>query len=231
MPAKRLVGYECAVGYDEAVEPNVEARSHYSAVFEELDRLSPAELTSRERLRDALFRRLGITFAVYGDSTGQERTWPMDLVPRIMPAAEWAEVERGLAQRIKVLNLFLEDLYVGERAAIRDGIVPGWLVYSSEGFLREAIGLAVPHGARCVVAGIDLVRDGDGTFRVLEDNLRTPSGISYVLQNRAALTRVLPRLSARHRVRPVTPLRVIAARTRCTRSTRAAAARRRASWC
>ena len=128
----------------------------------------------------------------------------MDLVPRILPAAEWAEVERGLAQRIKVLNLFLEDLYVGERAAIRDGIVPSWLVYSSEGFLREAVGFAVPHGARCVVAGIDLVRDADGVFhRVLEDNLRTPSGISYVMQNRAALTRVLPRLSARHRIRPV----------------------------
>ena len=199
----RLPGYECAVGFDEAIEPGLEVRSHYGAVFEELSRLAPAELASRERLRDALFRRLGITFAVYGDATGQERTWPMDLVPRILPAAEWAEVERGLAQRIKVLNLFLEDLYVGERAALRDGIVPEWLVYSSEGFLREAVGLAVPHGARCVVAGIDLVRDADGVFRVLEDNLRTPSGISYVLQNRAALTRVLPRLSARHRIRPV----------------------------
>ena len=203
MPAKRLQGYERAVGFDEAVGADGEPRPHYGAVFEELDRISANELGSRERLRDALFRRLGITFAVYGDATGQERTWPMDLVPRILPAAEWAEVERGLAQRIKVLNLFLEDLYVGERAAVRDGIVPAWLVYSSEGFLREAVGLAVPHGARCVVAGIDLVRDADGTFRVLEDNLRTPSGISYVLQNRAALTRVLPRLSARHRIRPV----------------------------
>ncbi|HTO48239.1 MAG TPA: circularly permuted type 2 ATP-grasp protein, partial [Burkholderiales bacterium] len=133
MPAKRLQGYERAVGFDEAVAPDGDPRSHYSAVFEELDRLTPAELSSRERLRDALFRRLGITFAVYGDATGQERTWPMDLVPRILPAAEWAEVERGLAQRIKVLNLFLEDLYVGERAAVRDGIVPAWLVYSSEG--------------------------------------------------------------------------------------------------
>jgi len=203
MPAKRLQGYERAVGFDEAIGCDGEPRSHYGAVFEELDRLTPGELSSRERLRDALFRRLGITFAVYGDATGQERTWPMDLVPRILPAAEWAEVERGLAQRIKALNLFLEDLYVGERAAVRDGIVPAWLVYSSEGFQREAVGLAVPHGARCVVAGSDLVRDADGSFRVLEDNLRTPSGISYVLQNRAALTRVLPRLSARHRIRPV----------------------------
>jgi uncharacterized circularly permuted ATP-grasp superfamily protein len=203
MPGDRLPGYQRAAGFDEAILGDLGVRPHYGAVFEELERLSPPELAATERLRDAIFRRLGITFAVYGDASGAERTWPMDLVPRILPAGEWREIERGLAQRIRALNLFLEDLYVGERAALRDGIVPAWLVYSSEGFVREAVGLQAPHGARCVVAGIDLVRDFDGTFRVLEDNLRTPSGISYVLQNRAALTRALPRLSARHRIRPV----------------------------
>jgi uncharacterized circularly permuted ATP-grasp superfamily protein len=203
MSGERLPGYQRAAGFDEAITADLGVRAHYGAVFEELQRLSAPELASRERLRDAIFRRLGITFAVYGDASGSERTWPMDLVPRILPASEWSEIERGLAQRIRALNMFLDDLYVGERAALRDGIVPAWLVYSSDGFVREAVGLPAPHGARCVVAGIDLVRDYDGTFRVLEDNLRTPSGISYVLQNRAALTRVLPRLSERHRIRPV----------------------------
>ena len=101
-------------------------------------------------------------------------------------------IEAGLIQRVTALNRFLDDLYVGERAAIHDGIVPHWLVTSSDGFVREAAGIPVPNGARCLVAGIDLVRDGDGAYRVLEDNLRNPSGISYVLENRAAMTRVLP---------------------------------------
>jgi uncharacterized circularly permuted ATP-grasp superfamily protein len=197
------LSYERALGFDEAVDPQSRLRPHYAALFEELARLSPAELASRERLRDTIFRRLGITFAVYGDAGGLERTWPMDLVPRIIPAIEWARVEKGLAQRVRALNMFLDDIYSGESAALHDGIVPRRLVVSSDGFVREAVGIRVPHGARCLVAGIDLVRDGDGTYRVLEDNLRTPSGISYVLENRAALTRVMPTLSARHRIRPV----------------------------
>ena len=197
------LSYERALGFDEAVDSQCRLRPHYAAVFEELARLPPAEIASRERLRDAIFRRLGITFAVYGDAGGLERTWPLDLVPRIIPADEWEHLENGLAQRVRALNMFLDDLYVGESAALRDGIVPRRLVVSSDGYVREAIGIRVPHGARCMVAGIDLVRDGEGTYRVLEDNLRTPSGISYVLENRAALTRVMPTLSARHRVRPV----------------------------
>ena len=197
------LSYERALGFDEAVDAECRLRPHYAAVFRELARLPPNEIASRERLRDSIFRRLGITFAVYGDDGGLERTWPMDLVPRIIPAAEWARVERGLAQRVRALNLFLDDLYVGEAAVLRDGIVPRRLVVSSDGFMREAVGIRVPHGARCLVAGIDLVRDADGTYRVLEDNLRTPSGISYVLENRAALARVMPTLSASHRIRPV----------------------------
>jgi len=186
------LSYERALGFDEAVDAQCQPRPHYAALFEEMARLSAAELASRERLRDAIFQRLGITFAVYGDAGGLERTWPMDLVPRIIPAGEWAIVERGLAQRVKALNLFLDDLYTGEAAALRDGIVPRRLVLSSEGFVRAAVGIRVPHGARCLVAGIDLVRDADGTYRVLEDNLRVPSGISYVLENRAARRRLEP---------------------------------------
>jgi len=203
MLAGERLSYERALGFDEAVDAECRLRPHYAAVFRELSRLSASELASRERLRDSIFRRLGITFAVYGDAGGLERTWPMDLVPRIIPAAEWTVVERGLAQRVRALNLFLDDLYTGEAAVLHDGIVPRRLVVSSDGFMREAVGIRVPHGARCLVAGIDLVRDADGIYRVLEDNLRTPSGISYVLENRAALTRVMPTLSANHRIRPV----------------------------
>jgi uncharacterized circularly permuted ATP-grasp superfamily protein len=121
----------------------------------------------------------------------------------VIPAREWSHVERGLVQRVVALNRFLEDLYAGERAALQDGIVPRWLVQSSAGFVREAQGIPAPRGARCLVAGIDVVRDGEGVYRVLEDNLRTPSGISYVLENRAAMTRVLPVAFAQHSVRPV----------------------------
>ncbi|MFP4148113.1 MAG: circularly permuted type 2 ATP-grasp protein, partial [Nitriliruptoraceae bacterium] len=162
-----------------------------------------AELARRERVRDALFRTAGITFTVYGDEAGEERTFPMDLLPRLIPAQEWAQVEAGVAQRVTALNRFLEDLYVGEQAAVRDRVVPRWLVQTAAGFRREAFGIAVPHAARCLVSGVDLVRDHEGRYVVLEDNLRNPSGVSYVLENRAAMTRVLPRAFAEQRVRPV----------------------------
>ena len=196
-------GYETDGFFDEAHASDGQARHHYGALVEQLGRFSPDELMRRERLRDEAFRTAGITFTVYGETEGVERTFPMDLVPRIIPADEWATVERGLAQRVTVLNRFLDDLYNGERAAVRDGIVPWWLVSSSDGFCREAAGIPVPHAARCLVAGVDIVRDDQGNYCVLEDNLRNPSGISYVLENRQAMTRVLPKIFANHRVRPV----------------------------
>lgn len=196
-------GYDVAGFYDEVVTPTGEIRPHYHAISERLSLLSPGELAQREQLRDAIFRTQGITFTVYGDEAGTERTFPLDLVPRIIPDDEWQMLEAGLIQRVTALNHFLDDLYVGEQAALRDGIVPRWLVQSSDGFLRAAFRVNVPHAARCLVAGIDLVRDEEGVHRVLEDNLRNPSGISYVLENRAAMTKVLPVAFSRHRVRPV----------------------------
>ena len=164
-----------------------------SALVKRLAELTPTELALRARLRDEAFRTAGHhVHCLRRGREGIERTFPMDLLPRLIPAEEWAHIEAGLIQRVTALNLFLDDLYVGERAAINDGIVPKWLVISPSGFSREAFGLPVPKGARCLVAGIDLVRDAEGTYRVLEDNLRSPSGISYVLENRAAMTRVLP---------------------------------------
>jgi uncharacterized circularly permuted ATP-grasp superfamily protein len=189
--------------FDEVFEPSGAVRPHYRSLSERLTDLAPSDLERRERIRDGIFRTQGITFTVYGDGEGVERTFPMDLIPRVIPADEWAHIEAGVIQRVTVLNRFLEDLYNGERAALNDGIVPSWLVRTAAGFRREAFGIHVPFEARCLVSGIDLVRDGEGHYRVLEDNLRNPSGISYVLENRAAMTRVLPVAFARHRVRPV----------------------------
>ena len=189
--------------FDEVFDAEGEVRPHYAGLLERLERFDAEDLARRERRRDASFRSQGITFTVYGEGEGIERTFPMDLLPRVITAAEWAHIESGLAQRVTALNRFLDDLYVGERAAVHDGIVPWWLLASSDGFAREAFGISVPLGARCLVAGIDLVRDGDGTYRVLEDNLRNPSGISYVVENRVAMTRLLPNVFADTPVRPV----------------------------
>jgi uncharacterized circularly permuted ATP-grasp superfamily protein len=188
--------------FDE-VHDNGVVRPHYELLMGRLSAIGGDDLTERFGMLDSIFRTLGITFALSGDEDGLERTWPMDLVPRIIPAGEWEILERGLKQRVEALNLFLDDLYVGEQAILNDGVVPRWLVQSADGYVREAHGIPAPAGARCVVAGIDLVRDGDGTYRVLEDNLRVPSGISYVIENRVAMTRVLPVAFAKHAIRPV----------------------------
>jgi uncharacterized circularly permuted ATP-grasp superfamily protein len=200
-------GYTVDGFFDEVFDADGGARSHYRPLIDRLRELTPDELARRERLRDAAFRMQGITFTVYGEegdeAGGVERTFPMDLLPRIIPAEEWAEVERGLVQRVTALNRFLEDLYDGERAVLHDRIIPRWVITSASGYQRAAHGVAVPHGARCLVAGIDLVRDAEGRYVVLEDNLRNPSGISYVLENRVAMTRVLPVAFSRYRVSPV----------------------------
>ncbi len=198
-----LDGYRTDGYFDEVVAGDGSVRDHYRALIQRLRGFTPGELERRERIRDALFRSAGITFTVYGDDAGVERTFPMDLLPRIIPTAEWAHIESGVVQRVTALNRFLEDLYVGEQAAVHDGVVPRWLVHTAEGFRRQAFGIPVPHAARCLVSGVDLVRDEEGRYVVLEDNLRNPSGISYVLENRAAMTRVLPLAFAEQRVRPV----------------------------
>jgi len=195
--------YETEGFFDEVFEAAGAPRLHYSALLKRLSYFSAEELARRERRRDADFRNQGITFTVYGEEEGIERTFPMDLMPRVITADEWSHIEAGLEQRVTVLNRFLDDLYVGERAAVRDGIIPWWVVTSSDGFSREAFGIPMPLGARCLVAGIDLVRDGAGVYRVLEDNLRSPSGISYVVENRVAMTRLLPQMFADTPVRPV----------------------------
>ncbi len=198
-----FAGYDREGFFDEVYDARGRVRPHYRVLVERLAQLDPADLARRERLRDASFRQQGITFTVYSEGADLERTFPMDLVPRVIPAAEWAHLEAGLEQRVTALNRFLDDLYAGERAVLHDGVVPRWLIGSSSGFVREAFGIPAPHAARCLVSGIDLVRDAEGIYRVLEDNVRNPSGISYVLENRAAMTQVLPMGFARYAVRSV----------------------------
>ena len=196
-------GYETEGFFDEMFSADGEVRPPYRSLVARLRAISSKSSAAASGCATRSSGASASPSTVYGEAAGVERVWPMDLVPRIIPAEEWAPVERGLIQRVTALNRFLDDLYVGEAAAIADGIVPRALVMSADGFEREAFGIAVPHAARCMVSGVDLVRDGEGVYRVLEDNLRTPSGISYVLENRATLTRVLPLAFAQHRVRPV----------------------------
>lgn len=163
-----------------------------------LEALGPEGLVARARLRDAHLSAQGITFTL----SGRERPLPMDLVPRIVDPAEWQVIEAGVTQRIRALEMFLDDVY-GAGEILRDGVIPRRLVTSSAHFHREAHGVRPPNGVRIHVAGVDLVRDEQGTFRVLEDNLRCPSGVSYVLENRRTLAHVLPEIFTGHRLRGV----------------------------
>ena len=198
-----LDSYDAGDFFDEVVAPAGEIRPHYRAVIERLDQMSRQEIQRRQRIKDSIFRAQGITFTVYGDEEGTERTFPMDLVPRVIPHDEWEELEPGLVQRVTALNHFLDDLYAGQQSIVGDGVVPRGLVESADGYMKEAMGIPVPHRARCLVAGIDIVRGADGRYYVLEDNLRNPSGVSYVLENRSAMTRVMPVAFQRSGVRPV----------------------------
>jgi uncharacterized circularly permuted ATP-grasp superfamily protein len=195
-------GYDPGPHFDEVFDGCMSVRPHYAEVVGRLAKLGAGGLQEKDGLRDKAFRTRGITFTLSDDDAGIERTFPMDLFPRVIPAAEWELIEGGLTQRVKALNLFLDDIYSGERAILRDGVVPEWLVLSSSGFVRQAVGIPAPQGSRCTVAGIDIVRGGDGAYHVLEDNLQVPSGISYVVENRIAMTRLLPGLFGQH-VRPV----------------------------
>src|SRR5260370_28063741 len=149
-----------------------------------------------------MVRNEGVTFAVYTDAQGNEKVFPFDIIPRVISARAWKRLEAGLKQRLTALNLFLDDVY-GAKLILKQRAIPPEIVLSSPQYLREVEGLPVAHGIHCQIAGIDLVRDDKGQFFVLEDNLRTPSGVSYVLANRHVIKRVLPALFAGYPVRPV----------------------------
>ena len=214
--AYQLDGPETFGAYDEMFNPGGSPRSHYDALFRRLAELPDDELRYRQQAADLSFLNQGITFTVYGEEQGTERIFPYDLVPRILTAAEWQTIERGLAQRILALNLFLKDIY-HEGRALADHIIPRELVYSCRHYRREMRGIGVPHDIYTTVVGTDLVRVEDGRFLVLEDNLRVPSGVSYMLANRQVMKRVFPRLFANYGVRPIDYLRAGVASARCAR--------------
>ncbi|WP_018640389.1 circularly permuted type 2 ATP-grasp protein [Parafrankia elaeagni] len=187
-----------AAAWDEVFDPAHRPRDVYSALHDALQPLSSADLAARKVALDRAFRDAGITFNLFGE----ERPFPLDLVPRLLDGDEWNVIERGVVQRVRALEAFLADVY-GRADVLADGIVPRRLVLSCSHFHRAAHGIDPPNGVRAHVSGIDLVRDENGDFRVLEDNVRVPSGVSYVVENRRAMTRVFPELFATHRVRPV----------------------------
>ncbi|MEA2170409.1 MAG: hypothetical protein QOF76_3709 [Solirubrobacteraceae bacterium] len=191
--------------YDEVFTPSGLARPHAAQLAHALADLGPEQLADAGHRRDAIFMQQGITFDAAGpDAEGpvHDRPFPLDLVPRIIPAEDWVDIKQGLAQRIRALNHFVDDVYHG-REIVRDGIVPWELIISRPAFARSAFNVRPPGGVYCHISGCDLVRDADGSWKVLEDNVRTPSGISYVLENRNAMTRLLPNLFRDYRVRPV----------------------------
>jgi uncharacterized circularly permuted ATP-grasp superfamily protein len=195
-------GYVVNGFYDEMLAGAGRPRPAYRRLYEQLNQLGPKELARRHGLAMQMFRNHGITFAVYPDAQGTEKVFPFDIIPRLISAHTWRRLEAGLKQRLAALNLFLDDVY-GRKLILRQKAVPPEIVLTSPEYLREIEGLPVPHGIHSHIAGIDLVRDHRGEFFVLEDNLRTPSGVSYVLANRHVMKRVLPDLFAGYPVRPV----------------------------
>lgn len=194
--------YQFDGAYDEMFQAPGQPRSCYQTLFETLLDLPADELRKSQQAADLSFLHQGITFTVYGNEEGTERVFPNDLLPRIIPGEEWRQVERGLTQRITALNLFLEDIY-HEGKILSDGVVPRELIYSCKHFRREMRGLDIARGIYVSVCGTDLVRLPDGSFAVLEDNLRVPSGVSYMLANRKVLKRVFPSLFRDYGVCPV----------------------------
>jgi len=189
-------------GYDEVFGKNRLPRPHYQSVVQALGELTAEQIQYRGRLQEISARNQGITFNVYGSDEGEERVFPFDFVPRILPADEWSHIERGLIQRTTAINLFLLDVYTEQRC-LKDGVVPWDLVLSRTDYRRDLLGITPPHKVFTHVVGSDLVRDDNGDYLVLEDNCRCPSGVSYVVQNRTTLQRTFPELFARLPVRPV----------------------------
>jgi uncharacterized circularly permuted ATP-grasp superfamily protein len=198
----RFQNYWLDQAYDEMFESEAVPRPHYAALHELLLELPLAEMRHRKQAADISFLHQGITFTVYGREEGTERIFPHDLLPRIITSAEWEPIERGLTQRIVALNLFLRDIY-GDERCLRDGVVPREIVYSCKHFRRQMRELTVPKNIYITVVGTDLIRLSDGSFVVLEDNLRVPSGVSYMLTSRQVMKRIFPELFRTAGIRPI----------------------------
>jgi uncharacterized circularly permuted ATP-grasp superfamily protein len=197
-----LKNYLLDHAYDEMFAGPDELHAHYEPLFERFASLPVDELQRRKHSAELSFLNQGITFTVYGRDEGKEHIFPYDLVPRLITSEEWATVELGLTQRITALNLFLKDIY-NEGRILKDGIVPREIVYSCKHFRRQMVGLQVPRNVYVAICGTDLIRMENGEFVVLEDNLRVPSGVSYMLTNRRVMKRIFPQLFRSYNVRPI----------------------------
>ena len=190
------------VPYDEMLDQAGVPRGHCRQYYEWLREQPPEHLARKRTEADALFHRVGITFAVYGENEGTERLIPFDIVPRIMPAPEWQRLEQGLKQRVRALNAFLADVY-HEQRILKAQLVPPEQILCNPQYRPEMQGVKVPGGIYAHISGVDIVRDHEGNFCVLEDNLRVPSGVSYMLENRKMMMRLFPELFARDAIEPV----------------------------
>lgn len=198
----RLETYQTDGYYDEMFETDGTPRPQVRGLANRLAGLSEAELGQRQKAADMTLLNMGITFAVYGHEAGTEKVWPFDVIPRVVKGDEFARIDLGLKQRIRALNLFIDDVY-NDGMIFRDKVVPSELIYSAPCFLKQCVGLKPPGGVWCHVTGTDLVRHSDGNFYVLEDNLRCPSGVSYVIENREVMKRTYPQIFDGLRIQPV----------------------------
>jgi uncharacterized circularly permuted ATP-grasp superfamily protein len=201
-PSLRFEEYETEGFYDEMFENDGTPRRRGQVLAQRLKMLSSGDLARRQKAADLALLNMGITFNVYGHEHGTEKIWPFDLVPRIIDGAEWKRVEAGLKQRIHALNLFIDDIY-NEQRILKDRILPDFLIDTGKCFLKNCAGLKPPKGVWCHITGTDLVRDADGEIYVLEDNLRCPSGVSYVLENRDVMKRTFPQVFNGLSIEPV----------------------------
>src|SRR6202047_3059126 len=195
-------GYQPETFFDEMFGSTGVVRAHYERLLARYTGMSSEEFQKKRDLADNAFLTQGVTFTVYNDQEGTERIFPFDLIPRIIPRAEWEHVERGLGQRITALNLFLHDIYHAQNI-LRDGVIPKEIVWEAAHFRPEFMHFDVPRNVYIHICGTDLIRDKEGTYLVLEDNARCPSGVSYVIENRQTMKRTSPSLLSQYRVRPV----------------------------
>ncbi len=199
---KSFFGYDPEDFYDELIDADGTPRPGARLLVEKIESLPQGDLAMRQRAAEALLFKMGITFNVYGREEGTEKIMPFDIIPRIVSSSDWEQIESGLKQRIFALNEFIQDVY-NDKKIIKDKVVPEDLILTSRTYRKECEGFTPPRGIWCHVTGTDLVRDRDGCFYVLEDNLRCPSGVSYVLENRQVLKRTFPQVFTASRVRPV----------------------------
>jgi len=201
--------YNSGVFFDEVMESNTQPRAVAKELFNYLKSLSTDEVMARKKASERCIEEMGVSFTIYSEGNNIDRDWPFDIIPRPIPSSEWRMVEKGLKQRIQALNMFINDVY-NDQKILKDKLVPRHLIEGSSNYLPACQGITPPHGAWANISGTDLVRDGDGVLRVLEDNLRVPSGVSYMIENREVTKRIFPEIFDTQCISPISdyPIRL-----------------------